>query len=75
MSLLLTHDVCFVGGVSEEWVHARITSWQIALARCEVIVETDTEPGLDEDLFHYLIQVEHSGQSSESTYSPLCSSR
>jgi hypothetical protein len=41
MSLLLTHDVCFVGGVSEEWVSGQIERWKIALDRFEEIVETN----------------------------------
>lgn len=52
MSLLLTHDVCFIGGVSEEWVNGQIARWKLALNRFEEIVETNEEPGLDEDLFH-----------------------
>jgi len=52
MSLLLTHDVCFVGGVSEEWVNGQIAPWKITLDRFEEIVETNEEPGLDEEPFH-----------------------
>ena len=52
MSLLLTHDVCFVGGVSEEWVSGQIVRWKICLDHFEEIVESNEEPSLDEDLFH-----------------------
>ena len=52
MSLLLTHDMCFVGGVSEEWVHGQIARWKLALDHLEEIVETNEEPGLDEEIFH-----------------------
>jgi len=52
MSLLLTHDVCFIGGVTEEWVNGQIARWKLALNRFEEIVETNEEPGLNEELFH-----------------------
>jgi hypothetical protein len=52
MSLLLTHDVCFVGGVSEEWVNGQIARWKLALNCFEEIIESNEEPGLDEELFH-----------------------
>lgn len=50
MSLILTHDVCFNGGVSEEWVSGQIARWKLALESFEVIIESNEEPDFDEDL-------------------------
>jgi hypothetical protein len=52
MTLTLSHDMCFIGGVSETWVSGQIARWQIALDRFEEIVETNEEPGIDEDSCH-----------------------
>lgn len=41
MSLILTHDVCFIGGVSEEWVSGQIARWKLALESFEGIIESN----------------------------------
>jgi len=52
MSLILTHDVCFIGGVSEEWVSGQIARWKLALERFEETIKSNEEPRIDEDLLH-----------------------
>jgi len=52
MTLILTHNVCFIGGVNEEWVSGQIALWKLALERFEETVKSNEEPGIDEDLIH-----------------------